>query len=124
MPSKSEHLSKAQHNEVFASTLNQDPNYASYRDWAVTGYFYSAIHYIEAYLASKVPAVHSPDHRARDAVVGSDSVLLPIYDQYRELKDDSTNARYNMTMPTPITVANYVQPNHATLKSHLLANIP
>ena len=124
MPSKSEHLAKAEHNEIFASTLNQDSRYVNYRDWVVTGYFYSAIHYVEAYLASKMPAVHSTDHRARDAEVGSDQVLLSIYDEYRELKDDSTNARYNMEMPTPVTMANYVQPNHAAIKNHLLDNMP
>ena len=124
MPSKADHLSKAKHNELFASSLNKDSNFANYRDWVVTGYFYSALHYIEAYLASRVPEFHSPHHPGRDAEVGSDSVLQTIYHEYRALKDDAHNARYKMSMPTPVTVAKYVEPNHAAVKSHLLANIP
>jgi hypothetical protein len=124
MPSKAEHLDKAEHNEHFASRLNQDGNYVNYRDWVVTGYFYSAVHYVEAYLATKSPPVHSENHPARDTTIGSDGVLQQIYDEYRALKDDSTNARYMMVMPTPITVANYVQPNHEKIKSYLLAHIP
>jgi len=121
MPSKADHISKAEHNEKFASTLNSDGSYADYRDWVVTAYFYSAIHYVEAYLSTL--SRHSPDHRARDAVIGSDPDLQPIYSDYRRLKDDSTNARYSMWTPTPLDVANGVQPGHAAIKAHLLSII-
>lgn len=124
MPSKPEHLSKAAHNEQFAEKLSKDGQYANYRDWVVTAYFYSAIHYVEAFLASKSPPVHSSRHRIRDDEIATDPQLLPIYDDYRELKDHSSNARYDMWNPTPIDISKYVVPIHGAIKSHLLGVIP
>lgn len=121
MPSKAEHISKAEHNENFATTLNSDGSYPDYRDWVVTAYFYSAVHYVEAYLATL--GKHSPDHRIRDADIGSDASLQPIYNDYRALKDDSTNARYSMWNPTPLDVTNGIKPGHEAIKAHLLSII-
>ena len=124
MPSKSAHLSKAAHNEQFAERLNKDSSYADFRDWVVTAYFYSAVHYVEAFLAAKTPPIHSSRHRIRDDNIEQDPVLSKIYDDYRYLKDHSSNARYDMWEPTPIDVAKYVQPNHQAVKSFLLSVIP
>jgi hypothetical protein len=121
MPSKQDHISKAEHNEQFASTINGQ--LTGYWDWVVTGYFYSALHYVEAYLATKDPPVHSSDHRARDDEIGRDLVLSQIYDEYSDLKNDSTNARYTVQPFSPITIANYVIPNHTRVKTYLLSRI-
>jgi hypothetical protein len=50
MPEASAHIEKAKHNEKFAVAvrgLNTE-----FLDWVVTAYFYSALHYLEAYLAA------------------------------------------------------------------------
>ena len=89
MPSKTDHAAKAVHDEKFVSTLG-DP----YWDWAVTGVFYAALHYVEAYLATK--RIHSPSHPVRDSHINRDSVLRAIYPDYRDLKDESRTARYDV----------------------------
>ncbi|MFZ0298040.1 MAG: hypothetical protein WAM13_06790 [Candidatus Sulfotelmatobacter sp.] len=89
MPSKADHAAKAAHNETFVSSLG-DP----YWDWAVSGVFYTALHYVEAYLATK--RIHSGSHPVRDSNINRDSVLRAIYPDYRELKDESRAARYDV----------------------------
>ena len=116
MPSKAEHISKAEHNENFATTLNSDGSYPDYRDWVVTAYFYSAVHYVEAYLATL--GKHSPDHRIRDADIGSDASRLP---------------RFGRTTPPMLVipcgtrplspVTNAIKPGHEAIKAHLLSII-
>lgn len=71
MPLKSEHLTKAQANEKFADSLDASvyPN----ADWALTALFYSAVHYVEAYFATK--SIHSVDLRARDSAIRRDVKL-------------------------------------------------
>lgn len=122
MPSRSDHISKAEHNERFAQKVDQ--TLPSYRDWAVTAYFYSALHYVEAYLATRIPPIHSPGHHARDDQVGRDPALKRIFHQYSELKNDSTNARYQTYTPSPIDLSNYVIPNHLAIKKYILSIIP
>ena len=56
----------------------------------------------------------------RDADISSDATLQPIYNDYRALKDDSTNARYSMWNPTPLDVTNAIKPGHEAIKAHLL----
>jgi len=52
MPAKDEHLAKARGNESFALSLPLNSN--SGVDWALVALFYSAMHYVEAYLAMGV----------------------------------------------------------------------
>lgn len=122
MPSKLDHISKAQHNEQFAGKVEQ--TLSSYRDWALTAYFYSALHYVEAYLATKTPPVHSPDHRARDDEFVRDPVLSQIFAEYSDLKNDSTNARYQVYSVSPIDITKYAIPNHTRIKSYILSQLP
>jgi hypothetical protein len=89
LSTSAEHKEKAESNEFFASSL-QNP----FWDWAVTGTFYAAVHYVEAYLAKHNPPVHSRNHNVRDSNVQGDAVLSTIYDDYRELKNECHDARY------------------------------
>jgi hypothetical protein len=84
-----EHKQKAENNEYFVSTL-QNP----FWDWAITGMFYAAVHYVEAYLATHNPPIHSRNHNVRDSNVQADSVLKAVYDDYRDLKNECHDARY------------------------------
>ena len=92
MPSKGEHQRKAEHDERFVSTF--DLTTTPYLDWAITALFYSGLHYIEAYFATR--GVHSADHRTRDSAVQRDVNIKQLYSDYSELKNFSINARYYM----------------------------
>lgn len=58
--------------------------------------FYAALHYVQAYFASrtgKAPITH--DRRA--SAIQRDPVIAGAYDDYRELEDLSRDARYNFS---------------------------
>ena len=119
MPSKQEHLNKAEHNERFANqfTLNTTP----YLDWVVTAFFYSAIHFVEAYLATI--SRHSTDHRVRDSDMQRNPKLRTIYDEYSNLKNDSTNARYYTYSFKPTAISLTTIPDHNKIKTYILSLI-
>ncbi len=114
MSSKQEHIKWAEHNEAFIDSLNLDAT--PYRDWVVTGMFYAAVHYVEAYLATRNK--HSRDHRARDSTVKR---LLPaISHNYRSLKDESINARYYGYRPSTSNIRQDMNPRLEAVKNHIL----
>jgi hypothetical protein len=47
MPSRSDHQTKAQHNETFKKSISE-----GFSDWEITTLFYAALHHIRAYLSS------------------------------------------------------------------------
>jgi len=59
LPSRDEHLAQAAKNRKLAETLAK----TEFLDWAVTIYFYVAVHDIESYLA--IHGYHSTDHDER-----------------------------------------------------------
>jgi hypothetical protein len=98
MPSKLEHLSKAEHNENFYQSF--DLNTTPYLDWVVNGIFYSAVHYIESYLSSQGKEPQTHWERTQD--IRDDNNLDNIFfRKYMSLKDDSEGGRYNMQTFTP-----------------------
>jgi hypothetical protein len=92
VPTKDEHKAKAIHNEKFVQHLGNP-----YWDWAVTGTFYAAVHYVMAYLASK--NIHPVLHKVRNSQIHRDPLLNPIYVDYRELQNNSEDARYMERVP-------------------------
>lgn len=93
MPNKSEHLSKAEYNENFYQSF--DLHSTPYLDWVVNGIFYSAVHYIESYLA--IQGKHPKTHGQRNLEVRDDQNLgTDIFRKYKSLKDDSEGGRYYM----------------------------
>lgn len=54
--------------------------------------FYSALHRIEAYFATR--GVHSANHTIRDDHINNDTNTRPFYKTYRRMKSYSMNARY------------------------------
>ena len=93
MPTKAEHSGKAAQNDFFVSTLGNP-----FWDWAVTGKFYAALHYVEAFFATRTPAVHSRNHSVRDSNIQNDSTLRSIYVDYRELESECYDARYDPSL--------------------------
>lgn len=88
MPSKEEHLLKAERNQKFAETLTA----TQYLDWAVTVLFYAALHYVDAVLA--VSGIDPNDHTERQDAIVRNITLKRIYPEYRTLEVLSRNARY------------------------------
>jgi len=121
MPSDAEHLKKAEHNENFYKSFNL--NNTNYLDWVVSGIFYSALHYIECYLATQNK--HSLDHAQRNEFIRDDPNLgRDIYKIVTELKDDSQNGRYFMKDFTPGEIRQFIIPNLDELKEYLKKFIP
>jgi len=90
MPSSDEHIKKAKHNEGFVDIF--DLKSSPYLDWALTGIFYSAIHYIEAVLAIK--SKHPISHSQRNTLISLYIKNSDVYDDHRDLMEDSRDVRY------------------------------
>jgi uncharacterized protein (UPF0332 family) len=59
----------------------------------VTGTFYAALHYVDAYLATK--RIDPATHVIRNSFVKNEAVLNPLWGDYRELLNESRTARYD-----------------------------
>ena len=92
MPTAEQHRKQAAHNKSFV--LSFDFATTPYRDWAVTGAFYSALHWVEWFLTSHGHTARR-DHRLRDAYIARFADLRSIYADYSELKFHSEAARYD-----------------------------
>ena len=90
MPTTAEHLSKAQSNEQFAATLGLQTS--AEIEWAVTATFYAAVHYIEAYLATR--GVHSANHAQRNRHVNGLAETRNLWKGYGKLQRLSEKSRY------------------------------
>ncbi|PYV67958.1 MAG: hypothetical protein DMG96_37780 [Acidobacteria bacterium] len=88
---KNDHLKQAAHNEKLAETLCK----SAYVDWAVTAYFYAALHYVTAVLSLQGTVPTS--HRRRDPLVQGHKQLSKIFNEYKSLDIMSRNARYFCT---------------------------
>lgn len=104
MSSESKHIERAENNESFYNQFNLATT--PFIDWAITALFYSALHYIDAYLA-KYPAggIHPASHGKREKFLACDNFTQNIYPSYRELRDRSEDARYNLISFSPPFVA-------------------
>lgn len=121
MPNQAQHLSKAEYNENYYQSF--DLNNTQYLDWVVNGIFYSALHYIDCYLA--IHDKHPTTHTMRNEEIRDDPNLpRHIGKKYNSLKDDSENARYYMKVFTPGEVRQYIIPNLYGIKEYLKQYIP
>lgn len=117
MPSKAEHRGKAEHNEFFVSDTGNP-----FFDWAVCGTFYAALHYVDAYLATH--NIHPHSHAIRISHIQRDSRLNAIYVDYRELLNESRDARYEPTITFVQADVNRVQHSLEAIKRIILPLIP
>ena len=91
MPQKDEHVNWAIHDRDFWTSIDLDNS--SFTDWAVTGMFYEAVHWVEAFLDTK--GCDSRDHSRRDLnMLEWASAFGVIQADYTKLKQDSETARY------------------------------
>ncbi len=94
MPALDEHLAKAERNEAaFTFLATQDPTFL---DWQIVCLFYSALHYVDAYLhvVQAVGAIHRPSHRVRGDLA-SRHLGAALAEDYDFLQDRSEDARYD-----------------------------
>jgi len=113
LSSKDEHVAQAEHNEFFVAETDNP-----FFDWKLTGIFYSALQYVDAYLATK--NIHPPDHGDRNWNMGIDSKFKPILRDYRDLKNESRTARYEPPSTFNQSDVNIAQRRLDSIKKQLL----
>lgn len=94
MADKDEYLQIIEQNYETLTHLTK-PNPGDYTEWCVTIIYYMALHYIHAYLAQK--RKRHPASHANLTPEMQDPPLKNLYKTYRNLEDDSRDARYNGT---------------------------
>ena len=115
MPNKDAHIKKAQHNEQFYLIFDLDKTI--YRDWVVVGVFYTALHLIDAYLATK--NIHPFSHGMRDDWVKKTPELDKIWCDYRDLKEFRMKASYKVYEFSSQEIRKDVLPLLNTIKENL-----
>ena len=88
MPTLNQHLSLAESNERFAESIAELPT--RFPDWEITVLFYSALHYVDAFLSTQ--GIHPRSHDSRIQSIRS---FINIWENYRDLYHLSLDARYN-----------------------------
>lgn len=123
MPGWDAHIGKARHNEEFAASLSGD---ATYRDWEVTGLFYAALHYADAWLARRGhhPTRHVEQEPGkppgRNHLIRSEMTF--VWADYRTLQDLSHSARYKCeASPAKSTVDRARNTHLANIRSIVVA---
>lgn len=83
-----QHLDQWKHNRQFAKTID-----GGYRDWQINVIFYTALHVIDAALASL--GVQVSDHPNRNEQVRTNEAFAPVRNQYLNLYRISRVTRYD-----------------------------
>lgn len=123
MATKEAHLQQAEHNERFLGTF--DISISPHLDWAITVIFYAALHYIRA-LAAKHLFTNISRYGDLDRVFDRVSIFKRngwIYADYRQLKDDSRAARYDMVKFSPREVEEFRDEELRRIREFVRANL-
>lgn len=116
MPSKDDHIKRAELNEEFGHLVLQGDRKYAY--WAVVAFGYSALHWVDAYIDHKI-GMHPRSHGTRLDYVSKDSLLRRhVHHDYRQVMTDCIDARYQMyrfSKQEANQVANYL----VTIKSRI-----
>lgn len=115
MPPKHKHLYQARKNERFIDDLNIQTT--PYLDWVITATFYAALHYVEAYFASK--GKHCPNRIKRQEEIDNDNQINNIYASYRKLETESRHARYHCVVFHLQTVEQLRSNHFLPIKQHI-----
>lgn len=112
MPTQRQHIVKQEHNEaLFGELVN-----SAFPDWAVTALFYASLHLIEAHLP---PPVGTRRHVERERAIFAARDLTVVYGHFRELKDQSGDARYDCVIFTEADVRALHDQRYAPLRRHV-----
>lgn len=94
MPTLQRHLAQAERNERLADAMASATE--RYMEWEVTVLFYSALHYVDAFLATR--GLHPKNHYDRKQLVANQTNVARYYEI---LFKRSMNARYHFYQFTP-----------------------
>lgn len=98
-------------------------------DWSVTSLFYAAVHYVNAYLRKSgipIPRRHtSPDPKqpGRSNIVQQDPSLSAIYDPYRNLDDESRDARYELKRVSEAHYDSYLMGEFEKIRKFIIPKV-
>lgn len=126
MNKPADYIQQAAHNAELAEYLRQGKT--QYLDWAVTCLFYAAVHYVNAYLAhahKTIPRRHTTKGglEGRSNIVEADLTLSSIYDDYRNLDDESRDARYELKKPTPYEYDKYLVSSLEKIRAFIMPKV-
>jgi hypothetical protein len=116
LPDRHQHVNKARNDEIFAQKT--DPKTSVDCEWAVTALFYAALHYVEAYFATK--NMHYDRHGDRESALRRESAIKALWDDYRTLKRHSRKARYYPVTFTKSDIQNAIPPLEK-IRTHISA---
>lgn len=116
MSTVAEHIERAKRNQRFAEYFDLDKT--EFRDWVVTGYFYSALHWVDAYLVRENKKTDD-GHSFRNTQINTDKVLTPISRPYRKLYSYSRNVRYDLIDFSPQQIRQDVTPKLNQIRAYL-----
>jgi hypothetical protein len=122
-----EYLEQAAHNSGFAQRIRDD--LPEYMDWSAACLFYSAVHYVNAYLAKQgipIPRRHRGTEArkpGRTNIVQSDPGLSRIYRYYRHLDDESRDARYELKKITTADYDSFLLPNLVKIREFIIRRV-
>jgi hypothetical protein len=92
MPGRAYHERKEKHDFDASTLIHESSQDLAFADWEVVTLFYSALHYVDCYLA-RAYSVHPINHSDRNDYIMN---LLPIIEKdYRLLRTLSEDARYH-----------------------------
>jgi hypothetical protein len=123
MASVAQHLAQAGHNEAFLESL--DLRTTPYLDWAMTIIFYAALHYIRGLLA-RYQVTNISSYGEMDKAFNRLILLRQnpgIHTDYRQLKDDSRAARYNMWSPAYGDIVDFRAGELRRIREFVLAHV-
>lgn len=87
------HVEKSKTNfSMYEIAASQD---SQFRGWQITTLFYSALHYVQAYVVEFGLPLPT-NHYSRDRIIRLDQTLAVVGDVYASLKDLSMGARYEV----------------------------
>lgn len=107
VPQRDEHLDRAYQNEKLAEQFARASSPVCI-DWSITFLFYSALHFVDAFLAGK--NLHPLIHFERNEEVENNGSLSEIHRHYSTLQKMSESARYQ--------IANYAQRDYDRALEH------
>jgi hypothetical protein len=93
-PTSADHIKKAEENKKFGMGIAHD--HPTPAGWALVALFYSALHFVEAYLNKR--SIFPSNHNERKDQILTLPELNAIYSQYRFLSDFGFNARYRFNV--------------------------
>ncbi len=122
-----DYIQQAAHNLEFAEYIRK--NKSDCLDWSATCLFYAAVHYVNAYFKKAnipIPRRHSsPDPKTpgRLNIVQQDPTLSAIYDPYRNLDDESRDARYELKNISEARYDGYLRPEFEKIQKFIIPKV-